>query len=52
MHIEFGWEDILLKHCEWIIRWQGMGDGEWSHVAQVRDQRRALVNTMMNLRVP
>jgi hypothetical protein len=31
------------------IRW---GDVDWIHVAQDRDQWRALVNTVMNLRVP
>jgi hypothetical protein len=31
------------------IRWDGMG---WIDLAQNRDQWRALVNTVMNLRVP
>jgi hypothetical protein len=31
------------------IGWDGM---DWIDPAQVRDQRRALVNTVMNLRVP
>jgi hypothetical protein len=31
------------------IRWCGMG---WIHPVQDRDQWRALVNTVMNLRVP
>jgi hypothetical protein len=31
------------------IAWDGM---DWIDVAQDRDQRRALVNTVMNLRVP
>jgi hypothetical protein len=37
-----------------LERWDGMGwDGaDWIDLAQDRDRRRALVNTMMNLRVP
>jgi hypothetical protein len=31
------------------IGWDGM---DWIDVAQDRDQRRALVNTVMNVRVP
>jgi hypothetical protein len=31
------------------IEWAGM---DWIDVAQDRDQRRALVNTVMNLQVP
>jgi hypothetical protein len=31
------------------IGWEGV---EWMHVAQDRDQWRALVNTVMNLRFP
>jgi hypothetical protein len=36
----------------WIlreIRWGGM---DWIHLAQARDQWRALVNMVMNLRIP
>jgi hypothetical protein len=44
--------------CRWVdnikidlreIRWDGMG---WIDLAQDRDQWRALVSTVMNLRVP
>jgi hypothetical protein len=33
----------------WKIRWDGM---DWIDLAQDRDQWRALVNTVMDLRVP
>jgi hypothetical protein len=33
---------------EWSLRWEGVG---WILLARVRDQFRALVNTVMNLRV-
>jgi hypothetical protein len=37
---------------EWILKkWFGKGV-DWIHLNQDRDQRRDLVNTVMNLRVP
>jgi hypothetical protein len=40
-----------MHKLEWILgkRWE---DVEWMHLAQDRDQWRALVNTAMNLWVP
>jgi hypothetical protein len=40
-------DDIKMDLRE--IAWDGM---DWIELAQDRDQWRALVNTMMNLRVP
>jgi hypothetical protein len=34
------------------LRWIGFGDVDWIHWAQDRDRWRALLNTVMNLRVP
>jgi hypothetical protein len=34
------------------LREIGFGDVDWIHSTQNRDRRRALVNTVMNLRVP
>jgi hypothetical protein len=34
------------------LRELGRGDMVWSHLAQYRDRWRALVNTVMNVRVP
>jgi hypothetical protein len=42
------WEDNI-KMDLWEI---GFGDVDWIHWAQVMDRWRALVNTVMNLRVP
>jgi hypothetical protein len=42
------WEDNIKMHLREI--W--FGDVDWIHWAQNRDRWRALVNTMMNLRVP
>jgi hypothetical protein len=42
------WEyNIILNHRE--IEWDAV---DWIHLIQDRDQCRALVNTVMNLRVP
>jgi hypothetical protein len=64
MHIGYWWESQREKRplgrprCRWVdnskidlreIRWGGM---DWIDLAQERDQWRALVNTVMNLRVP
>jgi hypothetical protein len=37
---------------EWILREMGWEGVEWIHLAQDRDQWQAVVNTVMNLRVP
>jgi hypothetical protein len=42
------WVDNIKIHLR-EIRWSGM---DWIYLAQDRDQWRALVNTVMNLRVP
>jgi hypothetical protein len=42
------WEDNI-KMDLWG---KGFGDVDWIHWAQDRDRWRALVNTVMNLRVP
>jgi hypothetical protein len=42
-----GWDNIRMDLRE--IGWGGM---DWIDLAQDRDQWRALVNTVMNLRVP
>jgi hypothetical protein len=34
------------------LRELGVGDVDWFHLAQDRDRWRALVNTVMNIRVP
>jgi hypothetical protein len=43
-----GWEDNIRMDLR-EIGWGGM---DWIELAQDRDQWRALVNTVMNLRVP
>jgi hypothetical protein len=42
------WEDNI----EMDLREIGFGDVDWIHLAQDRDRCRALVNMVMNLRVP
>jgi hypothetical protein len=42
------WEDIIKMD----LRETGWGGMDWIDLAQDRDQWRALVNTVMNLRVP
>jgi hypothetical protein len=42
------WEDNIKMNLREI----GFGDVDWIHWAQDRDRWRALVNTVMNLRVP
>jgi hypothetical protein len=43
----YRWEDIKMD-----LRETGWGGMDWIDLAQDRVQRRALVNTIMNLRVP
>jgi hypothetical protein len=64
MHIGYWWESQKVRdHLEYLdvsgwtilkidlreIAWDSMG---WIELAQDRDQWRALVNTVMNLKVP
>jgi hypothetical protein len=42
------WDDNIRMNLG-AIGWKGV---DWIHLAQDRDQWRALVNTIMNLRVP
>jgi hypothetical protein len=42
------WDDNIRMDLRQI----GWGGVDWTHLAQDRDQWRALVNTAMNLRVP
>jgi hypothetical protein len=58
MHIGIWWENQRRRRRRWVddikmdlreIGWDGM---DWIDLAQDRDPWRALVNTVMNLRVP
>ena len=42
------WEDIIKKD----LQEEGCGVMDWIHLAQDRDRWRALVNSVMNIRVP
>jgi hypothetical protein len=44
----YRWEDIIKLNLREI----GSEVVDWIHLAQDRDQLRAVVNTVMNLRVP
>jgi hypothetical protein len=63
VHTEFWWGDVRVGDhlgdpgvdgriiLQWIFKtWDGVMD--WIELAQVRDKWRALVNAVMNLRVP
>jgi hypothetical protein len=59
MHIRYWWERPLGKpRRRWVnnikmdLRWIGWDGMDWIDLALDRDQWRALVNTVMNLRVP
>jgi hypothetical protein len=48
MHIEYWWVDNIKMDLR-EIGWDAV---DWTDMAQDRDQWRALVNTVLNLRVP
>jgi hypothetical protein len=41
-----------LGNIKWILREIGWGGMEWIYMAQDKDQWKALMNTVMNLRIP
>jgi hypothetical protein len=49
------WEDLEVGGriiLRWLLREIGCGGMDWIDLAQDKDQWRALMNTVMNLRVP
>jgi hypothetical protein len=64
MHIGYWWESQKERDywedqdvgewtiLKWILDRTGWDGGDWIDLAQDRDQWRALVNTVINLRVP
>jgi hypothetical protein len=57
--IHFGWEETTTRprrrwedNIKMDLREIGFGDVDWIHWALDRDRWQALVNTVMNLRVP
>jgi hypothetical protein len=62
MYIEYGWESqkrpLERRRRRWAdnikldLRETGWGGKDWIDLDQDRDQWKALVNTVMNLRVP
>ena len=48
LEIRRGWEDNIKMDLQEV----GYGDMDWMELAQDRDTWRAIVNVVMNLRVP